>query len=341
MVEEIVPLKNIDKFKDKLWCKLYVEGKLKDFIQDYYIDKNNTWHDTMNTLQITHRRLSKCITYYNLKKPKDKVIERVQKSLDNRYGCKSYFECKDFEQKRKETMINKYGVEYTLQSNELTDKVYQTTKKRYGYENPFLDIQWQRDYGGSSQSWNENARNVRKQKSMNRYNTEFPTQRNCNIESVKIINDKQKFIDFIKSLNEEDRTIINIATKLNLSYDVVNAHYKQYNLWNIVPLRQFRSMPEIEITEYIKTIYNKPIITNIRTIITPYELDIYLPDIQFAIEFDGDFWHDKKNQIREKKKDKLCNAKDITLIHIWEDDWNTNKQKELSKIKYYIEGRVG
>ena len=234
-------------------------------------------------------------------------------------------------------MINRYGAEYSLQSNELTNKIHQTNKLKYGYENPFFDSNFQKEICGASKSWIESARRNRAEKSFERYGTEFPTQRNYDKKSVEIINNKEKFIAFIKSINEEDRTIINIAKNLNLSYDVVNAHYKKYNLYEIVPLRQFRSMPEIEITNYIKQIYTRTILTNIRNIISPYELDIYLPDIKFAIEFDGTFWHTKD----EKHKDILCNKLDIHLIHVFEDDWVSNRNEVLNMIKEIIEQKGG
>lgn len=341
MVEEIIPLKNIPKFKDKLWCKLYIENKLKDFIQNYYIDCNNTWEDTMKVLQITHRRLSKCIKYYNLYKPKNKVKERVHQSIFEKYGSNSYFENGEFKEKRKETMLNKYGVEYTFQSKELTNKVYRTTKLRHGYENPFFSKKWQLESGGSKQSWSKEARNTRIQNSIERYNTKFPTQRYYNSKSAEILNDKQKFIDFVKEIPENERTIINISNKLNISYDVVSYHYKDYELWNIIPLRQFRSFPEIEITNFIKSIYDKTIIVNTRDIIPPYELDIYLPDIQFAIEFNGVFWHNKEISTKEKYKEQKCDDIGICLIQVWEDDWILDRNLELNRIKNCIEGRIG
>ena len=285
----------------------------------------------------SHRRLSECIKYYDLYKPKNKVTERVKESIYNKYGSNSYFECDNFKSKRKETMMNKYGAEYTLQSKELTDKVHKTNLNKYGYENPFYDSNVQKEISGAYRSWSKSARETRIQKSLERHGTKFPTQRHYDSNSAEILNDKQKFIDYILSIEEQDRTITNIANKLNLSYDVVNAHYKDYDLWNIVPLRQFRSFPEIEITDYIKTIYDRLIITNIRTIIPPYELDIYLPDIQFALEFDGTFWHNKD----EKHKDRLCNKLGIHLIHILEEDWISNRNGVLNMIKETIEQKGG
>lgn len=85
-MEEIIPVKNIPKFKDKLWCQLYLKGELKNFIQHYYIEENNTWEDTMNKLQITHRRLSIGITLIHIweddwMKDREKELNRIEKFI--------------------------------------------------------------------------------------------------------------------------------------------------------------------------------------------------------------------------------------------------------------------
>ena len=53
----------------------------------------------------------------------------------------------------------------------------------------------------------------------------------------------------------------------------------------------YRSHYEDEIFNYIKTIYNWNIVLNSRDIISPYELDIFIPDKKIAIEFNGIYWH--------------------------------------------------
>lgn len=62
---------------------------------------------------------------------------------------------------------------------------------------------------------------------------------------------------------------------------------------------------------------------NNRKIIYPKELDLFLPDYNIAIEFNGLFWH-SENYVGKNyhiDKTKLCEEKNIKLIHIWEDDW--------------------
>ena len=119
-------------------------------------------------------------------------------------------------------------------------------------------------------------------------------------------------------------------------------------------LDNFSSKPEKEISEYIKTFYNKKIIRNDRTIILNeytnnyLELDIYLPDINLAIEFNGIYYHSdemiknrtnnifKSAEEYHKYKSDKCNDKNIKLIHIDEQEWIDDKNSVLNNIKNYI-----
>ena len=59
------------------------------------------------------------------------------------------------------------------------------------------------------------------------------------------------------------------------------------------------------------------------------ELDIYIPSLNFGIEYDGAYWHDKKeSKAREKKKFLLCQQKNIKLLRI--------KEKEPNVLDDYI-----
>lgn len=76
------------------------------------------------------------------------------------------------------------------------------------------------------------------------------------------------------------------------------------------------------------------------------QLDIYIPEYNFAIEFNGNFWHANLGKsLREPKpvsyhKDKteLARKAGINLMHIWEYDWNDEIKQEIvkSQIKYHL-----
>lgn len=67
-------------------------------------------------------------------------------------------------------------------------------------------------------------------------------------------------------------------------------------------------------------------ITNDRTIISPRELDIYIPSLNIAIECNGCYWHSdlEKPKNYHVKKFEDCATQGIQLIQIWED-WMVNK----------------
>ena len=95
---------------------------------------------------------------------------------------------------------------------------------------------------------------------------------------------------------------------------------------------------EIEIVNFIKTFYLGEIITNSKNIIPPMELDIFLPTLNLAIEFNGGYWHSErfKDKNYHLLKYNLCKSKGIRLVSIWE--WEIVKDKE--KIKNFIKNII-
>jgi len=80
---------------------------------------------------------------------------------------------------------------------------------------------------------------------------------------------------------------------------------------------------ENQLKEFIKNNYKLNIIDKSRNIIHPYELDIYIPDLKIAFEFNGLYWHNElyKDKKYHLNKTELCEKNGIQLIHIYEDDW--------------------
>lgn len=83
-----------------------------------------------------------------------------------------------------------------------------------------------------------------------------------------------------------------------------------------------------------------------RSVLNGKELDIYLPDSNFAIEANGSYWHDvnHKDKTYHFNKTKLCEEKGIRLIHIFEHEWKNEitqqKLKHLIKQALDIEQKV-
>jgi hypothetical protein len=98
-----------------------------------------------------------------------------------------------------------------------------------------------------------------------------------------------------------------------------------------------------EIVGYIKTIYKGKIEINNRDIIHPLEIDIYIPEFKFGVEFDGLYWHSEKVKKNAKKIniEKACkiNQKNINILAIFEDEWSDPLKQEL--VKSMIKSRLG
>lgn len=94
------------------------------------------------------------------------------------------------------------------------------------------------------------------------------------------------------------------------------------------------SKPEKEICEFLESL-NINLKTSIGTVIKPQQLDIYLPDHNLAIEYNGLYYH---NELRiptnyHLNKTLKCNEKGIRLIHIFEDEWLYKQEIVKSRLK--------
>lgn len=83
----------------------------------------------------------------------------------------------------------------------------------------------------------------------------------------------------------------------------------------------------LEVLNYVRSIAPGAI-ANDRTLISPLELDILVPDHSFAIECNGLYWHSarvSKSAWDHQLKVDLCIEKSITLLHLFEDEWRDKR----------------
>ena len=132
-------------------------------------------------------------------------------------------------------------------------------------------------------------------------------------------------------------------------------HNKCGHIWSMIPYSFIKengnrcpycsnlmSNEEKEVLEYIKSLDSNLIIeeNNRKILNNRKELDIYLPDKNIAIEFDGLYWHsdERIENNYHLEKTNLCEEKGIHLIHIFEDEWINKKdivKDKLSSILGY------
>lgn len=217
----------------------------------------------------------------------------------------------------KETMFKKYGVEYPIQNIDIKNKIKNTNFERYGYEYPLQNIKIQekqistniRKYNVSYVSLNND---IRKKQTINKILNLIPKYTNYDFLSYDY---ESKLIE----LKCDKNHLFTISRKLLYGRFLENTIICP----KCNPIDKKISGKEIGIFNFIETCYGDHVIKNSKNIINPYELDIYLPKLKLAFEFNGLYWHSElfKDSNYHKIKTDLCLDKGIQLIHIYEDDW--------------------
>lgn len=156
----------------------------------------------------------------------------------------------------------------------------------------------------------------------------------------KKIETKKKFvekcIDYGFVVESMDDTIASIKCKICNTISSRSVASALHN--NMCPMcsKIGTSSYELELVSELRKIIDCEIKTSDKSILGNLELDVYIPDYNFAIEIDGLFWHSEKNgksKHYHKYKTDKCKEKGIQLIHIFEDEWLTKKALCLERIK--------
>ena len=172
---------------------------------------------------------------------------------------------------------------------------------------------------------------------------------NCSHPSaVMKLSDKDWLYDEHKN---KHRTCSDIGVGLGVSKSMVSVWLATHNIManeaNSYDRLSNKSSAECaEVSDYIKSIYDGEIQLDKRGVIGSLELDIYLPEIKLAIEYNGLYSHiyrpeessfsGRKDSNYHYTKTKLCNEQGIQLLHIFSDSW-----KERSSVwKSFISNKL-
>ena len=95
-----------------------------------------------------------------------------------------------------------------------------------------------------------------------------------------------------------------------------------------------RSRIEQRVALFVEQHTEHEVVLGSRSVIAPYELDIYVPQLKLAIEVNGNYWHSekRKHETAHYDKVKLCASKRIRLLQFWESDIKKNNKIVASVI---------
>jgi hypothetical protein len=244
-------------------------------------------------------------------------IKKSNKTKLQKYGDINY----NNPEKNKQTNLKKYGKEFALQVNKFIEKSKQTKIERYGDEKYTNKEKMKRTifekYG---------VNNITKVPKINK-----------KIVNSRIKNRLSLLSELgIRNINNDNEYVCNQGHTFKIDPDLLANRFRYKTIICPVcnPINSYsRSGKEILLSEFIKNEYKSTIEFNDKKIIGK-ELDIYLPNLKLAFEFNGLFWHNEittdKNYHLNKTED--CEKLGIHLIHIYEDDWEFKQDILKSRI---------
>ncbi len=157
---------------------------------------------------------------------------------------------------------------------------------------------------------------------------------NIKRHSNSFLNDHKEYLYHQHLL--EKKSLTQIASELGTTPETISKYLKYHSL----PLKKYQqSWGEKEVISFIET-FNIPFETSVNNIISPHELDIYIPSYNLAIEYCGLYWHSDihtridKNYHRQKYID--CKNKGIRLVTIFSDEWHNQQQKVKASLRHFL-----
>lgn len=253
-------------------------------------------------------------------------VEKAFNTTKERYGDGNFRNS----EKAKQTCLERYGVESTNSLQSKKEKIAETVYNTYGVSTVLL-----RQDVIEKNKLPKSKEQIEKQKETYKRNHQSSINKLENQIEIKLVSVKSLslFLDrdtstLIKNIKKWN---INIYKDNNWDYisqedsEKVIYNYSQFNSNGI-------SLAEKEIVEYVKSQCNFNIVENDRKVLNGKELDIYIPEINLAIEYNGLYWHSDlsksiNNKFRHLEKTELCNKLNIRLIHIFSDEWLYKKEQ--------------
>jgi AraC-like DNA-binding protein len=260
-----------------------------------------------------------------------------------RYGTKTPAESSVIRQKTVDTLTNRYGdgITSTQQVPDIKQKSIQSNIERFGspcYTSSEI---------GKAKITKTNLERYNKTRFRQtdeytiqftetcntKYNRDHHKQRHISVDNLVLLNDPDWLLDQHKN---NKLTQNSIARVLGVSPRTIS---KKFQDFNIEPLQFYQSVGEQQLTQFIQDNYDGNIILRTRSIISPLELDIYLPDLKLAIEYSGIYWHSENNG-KDKSyhltKLNRCTELGIRLIQLYDTEWARKQDIVKSRILHAL-----
>lgn len=305
---------------------LYSTLNIKNFIEKYNMNLGAFWYVMKNSNLkkdkhfIVKSQEETCLKNFGVSNIFKKV-DYIQSKFEEEYGegIKNPGQVKEIIKKRENTNLQKYGSKCTFSSNEVKEKIKKTNLLRYGYNN-----------ANSNPDIKEKSKKTRfKNKTQIFEGNEVKEfLDNWHLDRKPTAGDLKVYLDLTKNKSFNLTQMYKLILNENLKD---NFNIKDSFLENLVE-------------DFLKEndIY---FIKHDRKIISPLELDFYIPKFNLGLEVNDIWSHNSSKKIFNKEykpldyhfnKTNLCEENNIRLIHLFEPHildehkWNVLKDIILS-----------
>lgn len=247
------------------------------------------------------------------------VLKKRKKTFEHRYGDRNVIL-----KKSRQTCLERYGTDNVNSLPEIQDKKRSTCIKKYGVDHPMkTDSVKNKMINSRMMSYADNILDPIKRANYLLF------KKDPRRYILDTFDHKPSLIEISETVGGLDPTTI--SNELSL---------EDHSL-----LGNYTSSMERSVFEFLESIIDKKeIILHDRNIISPKEIDIYLPNFRFGIECNPSSTHNSSIQCFDKSEDplkynyhkmksKLCIDKGIRLFHIFGYEWNMKNEIVKSMIE--------
>ena len=153
---------------------------------------------------------------------------------------------------------------------------------------------------------------------------------------LKAVESRENLLAEMKKAFKEKPTIYELTELLGISRGTVKEYINKYDIADYVKIG---IQEESGYEKLLQVLYPCNNVGD-RTVLDGKEIDLYYPELQFGIEFNGNYWHSelKKDRDYHKNKSLLAMSKGVRLFHIFEYEWNNQLTRE--KIKHILSNKI-
>lgn len=259
---------------------------------------------------------SSCARKHSLTINGESIRAKAVATLISRYGVNSQFKLPEAVEAHKASMLKRRGL--TVPTEQLL-KTRATNFARYGAASPTANLAVKQKttetmterYGGYYLAVHGNEHK----------HMAWAARK----EQVLLVDFSIKLLEPIRSTKNRIRALC-LSCNDEYALDISDGSVSRCPKCFFKPAN--RSGKEAELSSFVAAL-GLTVITNVKSkeLIWPYSLDIWIPALRTAIEFNGDYWHREEHVGKNYHLDKLdrCTAQGIELIQIFEHEYDYKK----------------